>query len=298
MHEVEPQGEARIGSRDARREPVFANLTLRTEGGNCSVVVHDLSATGARVEARSSRFEVGHRVELQLPLLPDDRSGEIVWSAGTSAGIKFDIRLDEMTVVLLSHAMRPVAANIGKGLSPAPNEVNAPSDQQPQPRAKRAEVAIGANCRTASGRRGFVAMIDLAPQGCCLFAPDLVLAPGQSLRLEPECLAALNAKVQWSEGSLAGVSFEHPLYPPVFDHLAVVYPWALSESAKLALRREMPMSDAAQRELQIMSERAQQAFKSRHGPLDILAARPASGGSRFGPAAQAIGVKLSNMFVG
>jgi hypothetical protein len=291
--------EVRIGSRNAKRVHVFAALEGRTKDGPCQVIIHDLSATGARIEARLGCFSPGDIIDLRFPLLPTEQRGEVAWSAGGCAGVNFCASFDEATFRLLAHALRPTDSGPGGAVPGVPAEVPdaAPADE-PKPRIERAEVAIGANCRTAAGRRGFVAMIDLTPQGCCLFGRDMELTPGQQLTLQPECLAGLKARVQWSKGSLTGVLFDHPLYPSVFEHLATTYPWPLSEPAKRALRPDGYISEAAQRELMRMIERAQKASNTRNAQQDVLATRPPPVEARPGTTARTINAKLARLFFG
>lgn len=148
--------------------------------------------------------------------------------------------------------------------------------------ADRAEVAIGANCRTDTGRRAFVAMIDLTAAGCCLFCHQTPFAVGHKVSLHPECLAPISGTVKWSRGSLAGVQFDTELYPAVFVHLAKTHPWRLSQPAKLALDTRVDMTPAVQSELTRMIGRAEARFRERTVPKDVLTTRPSFIGSRPG----------------
>ena len=164
-------------------------------------------------------------------------------------------------------------------------------------RAARADVSIGANCRTATGRRAFVAMIDLTTAGCCLFGRENPLTVGQNVTLHPECLAPIRGTVQWSRGSLAGVRFENELYPAVFEHLARTHPWSLTESAKLALDRHVDVPATVQRELTRMIARAEDMFRKREVTTDVLTTRPPIVGSRPGIASQETDQKLLKLFL-
>lgn len=164
-------------------------------------------------------------------------------------------------------------------------------------RAARAEVSIGANCRTATGRRAFVAMIDLTTAGCCLFGRENPLAVGQNVTLHPECLAPIRGTVQWSRGSLAGLRFENELYPAVFEHLARSYPWSLTESAKLALDRHVDVPATVQRELTRMIGRAEKMFRKREVTTDVFTTRPPIVGSRPGTASQETDSRLLKLFL-
>lgn len=161
----------------------------------------------------------------------------------------------------------------------------------------RAEVSIGANCRTAAGGRTFVAMIDLTRAGCCLFGRDNPLLDGQTVTLHPECLSPIKGTVQWSRGLLAGVRFESELYPAVFEHLARTHPWSLSEPAKLALDRQVEMPAAVQRELARMIGRAEEIFRKKEVTIDVLTTRPLVSSSRPGIARQETDRKLLKLFL-
>ena len=79
---------------------------------------------------------------------------------------------------------------------------------------------MGARCRTDRGTRDYVALVNLTPHGCCVYSREPLLKPGQCVTLQPESLQGLRARVQWSDGCLAGLRFDNPLYGPVFEHLA------------------------------------------------------------------------------
>ena len=288
---ADPNAVARIGSRDAERVRLGVTVSVRAQSGSHSAIVHDLSLTGARIESKV-RFERGEIVQLRLPFLPVEQAGEIVWVAQGQAGVQFYSSLDTSTFRFLARASRKAEPTFLVVDAYAPVPATAPRCSE------RAEVAIGASCRTTSGRRGFVAMIDLTPEGCCLFGRELTLSPGQKVTLEPECLRGLKATVQWANGSLCGVLFETSLYPAVFEHLASTYPWPLSESAKDALSPRSDLSDAAKHELVAMINRAEKALCDRNSQKDVLTTRPPTIGTRAGLAPQASDRNLSRLFLG
>lgn len=96
----------RIGSRDTERTRVLASVDALCGDFTCLVLVLDLSATGARIEAKSTRFCVGDVVRLRLPFLPAERAGEIAWSDEGRAGVQFFQPLDSPTYRILSKVMR------------------------------------------------------------------------------------------------------------------------------------------------------------------------------------------------
>lgn len=298
---AEPEAaDIRVGSRDAERVRVAATLDLRSRKANCLVLLHDISATGARIETQSVRFEPGDTVGLRLPYLPTEQVGEIAWTSGTSAGVRFYAAIATETFRFLSRAMRKSddpASAVHAVECPAPVGESPDLDESKR-MMERAEVAIGATCRTSSGRRGFVAMIDLTPQGCCLLSRDLTFAPGQQLTLQPECLAGLKATVQWSKGPLTGTLFDKPLHAAVFSHLASTYPWPLPEPVKDVLGPHGQVSETVLRELSRLIARTEKSHRGRDAVHDVLTTRPPIVGSRPGIAARAGDSRLARLFLG
>lgn len=168
---------------------------------------------------------------------------------------------------------------------------------QTKRRSLRAEVGIGANCRTDTGRRAFMAMIDLTAAGCCVFGREVVLTVGQKVTLNPDCLAPIRGTVRWSRGSLAGLEFENELYPAVFEHLARTHPWHPSETAKRALDGQADIPATVQRELVRMIGRAEEKFRKRDTHKDVLTTRPLIVSSRPGTAPQEADHRLVKLFL-
>jgi hypothetical protein len=77
--------------------------------------------------------------------------------------------------------------------------------------------------RTPFGRQK-VALSDLSIAGCRIEAVYMTLAVGQRIVLKPEGMEGLNATVSWSSGPSAGLKFDHPLHPSIFEHLCKLHP--------------------------------------------------------------------------
>jgi hypothetical protein len=300
MGSAEPtEVNVRIGSRDARRVRVAATISLRQGEGNCIALLHDLSVTGARIETQSARLKIGEIVHLNLPSLPAERRAKVAWTAGASAGVQFSSSLDRETFHSLSRALQRTDAVIDLPVRRHSAAVpHARREVEAEGRRKRAEVAIAANCRPEKGQRGFVVMVDLTPEGCCLFRRDIELNVGQKITLQPECLTAFSATIQWSQGHLAGVRFENPLYPAMFEHLAKTYPWPLPEAPKRSLAPHAHIPEGVQRELTRMIARAEDAFRNRVASRDVLTTRPPIIGSRPGIGSRGTDGKLARLFLG
>lgn len=86
-------------------------------------------------------------------------------------------------------------------------------------RSARQPVALDAQCRTDRGLRDKGRILDLSPEGCCVFTSELFVRLGARVLVRPEGLEGLSGIVRWIEGNRAGIEFDHPLYVPVFDHL-------------------------------------------------------------------------------
>lgn len=111
---AEPEAiDVRIGSRDAERVRVLASIDAVCRDFTCTVLVYDLSLRGARIELQYARFQTGDVVRLRLPFLAAEQPGEVAWTHGATAGIRFFQPLDGSTFRILAKAMQPPDA---KGL--------------------------------------------------------------------------------------------------------------------------------------------------------------------------------------
>jgi hypothetical protein len=140
-------------------------------------------------------------------------------------------------------------------------------------RDTRADVAIGAKCRTDRGRKSFVALVDLSPAGCLVFSRILQFSVGDKVRLQPEGMSPVPGTIRWVAGSLAGVQFDNLMYEPVVEHLVHSHPWRPSESARCALDPGSDMPPAVRDELTRMLDRAGAVFRERERSDSTLSAR-------------------------
>jgi hypothetical protein len=115
--------------------------------------------------------------------------------------------------------------------------------------ATRSPVAMSARCRTDSGAKDYVALVDLSAEGCCLLSRQPLLSRGQRVTLSPDTLAGLTGRVQWTSDCLAGILFDKPLYGPVYEHLARTFNCAQPGSGSAAGRSLVDPSEAHRREL-------------------------------------------------
>ena len=99
--------DVRIGSRDTERLRVLASVDALCRNFTTLVLVLDLSVTGARIEAQFARFQIDDVVRLRLPFLPVEQPGEIIWTNGLSAGLRFFRPLEVSTFRILSKVMQP-----------------------------------------------------------------------------------------------------------------------------------------------------------------------------------------------
>ena len=83
----------------------------------------------------------------------------------------------------------------------------------------RAPVQCDIDFKRAGDARYRVELFDLSVHGCCL-SPPVRLEQGDRLSLRLPQLAAMPAKVAWADGWMAGVRFDHPFHPAVYDHVA------------------------------------------------------------------------------
>jgi hypothetical protein len=88
---------------------------------------------------------------------------------------------------------------------------------------ERKPLVVNGQLRTSYGRQNVV-FSDLSLEGCRIEAVYMTLTVGQRVVLKPEGLEGLNAVVSWSSGPSAGLKFDRPLHPSVFDHLCKLHP--------------------------------------------------------------------------
>ena len=84
----------------------------------------------------------------------------------------------------------------------------------------RKPVALGAQCRTASGLRDQGEISDISAEGCCVKTNSLFFRVGTRVVVRPDGMEGLTGVVRWIAGDRAGVEFDTPIYGPVLEHLA------------------------------------------------------------------------------
>jgi|GEM_PF-361393 len=86
--------------------------------------------------------------------------------------------------------------------------------------SERSTVTIEALCRGKKAALGVI-IADLSTEGCCILHHQMSLEIGQRLTIRPQPLQTMPAVVQWVSRDFAGLAFETPLHPSVFEHLRV-----------------------------------------------------------------------------
>lgn len=87
--------------------------------------------------------------------------------------------------------------------------------EQPR-RADRITLNCEIEFRRHAGSRYPVDLLDFSPQGCCI-SPPVRVEPGESVWLRIPGMESIHAKVAWTEQWKAGLSFDTPFHPAVFD---------------------------------------------------------------------------------
>ena len=83
-------------------------------------------------------------------------------------------------------------------------------------RTDRVPLTCDVEFRRHGGARYQVELIDLSPEGCCI-SPPVRVEPGESVWLRVPDMEAIHGKVAWVREWKAGVEFDRPFYPAVFD---------------------------------------------------------------------------------
>ena len=83
-------------------------------------------------------------------------------------------------------------------------------------KAERIPLRADIDFRRTGEHRWRVNIVDISPQGCRVELPVRV-APDDMIWITVPGIEALQGKICWVDEWVAGVEFEHPLHPAVFD---------------------------------------------------------------------------------
>jgi hypothetical protein len=180
-----PGGQAAGLPERAQRRPVDFRAHLVLAGGNVlDVFVHDLSYDGCQIEVQKALFE-GDAVQLSVQGRGVIQA-TVRWCKDRRAGLRF---ADET-----------------------------PSRDQIKRQANRRAAGTEAQLRRI-GRLGYsVELRDLSRDGCMI---DLVERPviGEVMHVKLPGLETMEARVCWVDNYIAGLKFERPMHPAVFELL-------------------------------------------------------------------------------
>lgn len=93
------------------------------------------------------------------------------------------------------------------------------ADQKERRRTERVALDTAIDFRRAKEHRFEVRMQDLSAQGCKVALPERV-GRLQTVWITMPGLETLRSDVRWASEWVAGVEFERPMHPAVFDHMA------------------------------------------------------------------------------
>ena len=83
-------------------------------------------------------------------------------------------------------------------------------------KAERIPLHADIDFRRAGEHRWRVGVLDISPQGCRIELPVKVV-PDDTIWVNFPGLEAIQGKVCWVKEWIAGIEFDRPLYPAVFD---------------------------------------------------------------------------------
>lgn len=97
------------------------------------------------------------------------------------------------------------------------------NDVQGRRKASRAPVAFEAQLRLADLSKIKLSVVEISTHGFRAMTPSKMHI-GESVYLHVPTLSALHATVRWTNGNACGCEFIQPLYGPVADHIARLFP--------------------------------------------------------------------------
>lgn len=168
-----------------RRQVSLRALAIRQDGSTAEIVLLDLSYEGCGIET-SADLRAGEAIKLSV-LHRGVIDAHVCWCEKGRAGLTFQPE---------EHSQ--------KKRSPRQNE--------------RISLAANVSLRRLGQNSYRVRVNDLSPEGCKV---DLVEQPriDEHMLVKFEGLEVLDAKVCWVDGYVAGLRFEKPIHPAVFELL-------------------------------------------------------------------------------
>ena len=82
-----------------------------------------------------------------------------------------------------------------------------------------ARSSMKAKCRSQSGGKVELTVLDLSPIGCMVDRRAWCVHPGDRIQIQLDGLGFQSAQVSWVEDDLAGIEFEQLLHEAVFERL-------------------------------------------------------------------------------
>jgi hypothetical protein len=177
--------DAKPVERRERRPVRLRALAIRGDGTTAEIYLLDLSYEGCGIETPVA-LEAGEAIKLSV-LRRGVIDAHVRWYKDGRAGLIFDAQK--------------------------------PGEKKPQPRrSQRVPLAADVSLRRLGQNSYRVKVTDLSPEGCKV---DLVERPriGEHMLLKFQGLEVLDAETCWIEGYVAGLRFEKPIHPAVFDLL-------------------------------------------------------------------------------
>jgi hypothetical protein len=179
-----PLGQQAVQRRE-RRPVSMRGFALRRDGSSVEVVVLDLSYEGCGVET-PVEFEPGEPLKLSVLSLGGIDT-HVRWCRGNKAGLVFD------------------------------SDGSAHKPHWPR-RGERESLTAEVSLRRLGKLNYRVRVYDISPEGCKV---ELVDKPRleEHVLVKFEALEALESEVCWIDGMAAGLRFEKPIHPAVFELL-------------------------------------------------------------------------------
>lgn len=169
--------------RRERRAVSLRALATRQDGSTAQILLLDLSYDGCGIET-SANLRAGETIKLSV-LRRGSIEAHVRWSEKGRAGLIFE------------------------------PENDAPKKHSPR-QSERISITADVSLRRLGQRSYRVKVNDLSPDGCKV---DLVEQPRikEHVLVKFEGLEALDSEVCWIAGYVAGLRFEKPMHPAVFD---------------------------------------------------------------------------------
>jgi PilZ domain len=194
--------------RRAARRAVFGHAVIKGPNFEAVCVVRDLSATGARIEVRTSS-PLPEEFNLLLSETQTSRHVALVWRRGVFAGVAFCRSVGETQPEGGGH-VQPESGG-ARASSPASMPLPPGTSTGPDQRLTPRRDVLGHCLIVTPNLKASAVIRDISATGAKLAVASHIKLPREFRIIDPKTNSARLVTLRWRDGNFAGVQFCKPV---------------------------------------------------------------------------------------